>query len=219
MAGLLGKPQISLGKVEGSFCIRLHDVENFYHLIDQRIRQQNRGQLIQFTATIKFNDGSAAELPSLEALQRYSEIRPLVSIGLSLTWIYLVIFPGSSKPEKQQIDVDMYTVDQEEEFIEDVFVPDFPFRNPFKISSGLIRFRVSYTVRSWGADIENLLSNHIQSLIISAESKVKRFILRWYRYVTTIVACVFWFAILSIIITLTLSTKIWQHHLSASLSG
>src|SRR5215472_5239232 len=81
---------------------------------------------------------------------------------------------------------------------------DVSLRDP----SGLIRYRVSYTVRSWGTDIENLLRDHVKSLIVFPNSKIRRFILKWHRYITPIVGGVFFLAILSIIRTLV--AKKWQ---------
>jgi hypothetical protein len=78
---LLGKPQIAEGRFSGPFTVTLHDIENFYFLIQQRIKEQNIGQLVQFTAAVKFDDGTSVELQSLEYLRAYSEVKPVVSIG------------------------------------------------------------------------------------------------------------------------------------------
>ena len=41
----------------------------------------------------------------MSGLKTYSEVRPLVSTGVTLTWVYLVTFHNVSVPEKQQIEV------------------------------------------------------------------------------------------------------------------
>jgi hypothetical protein len=81
MSGLLGKPQVISGRYMGSFDLSLSDVENFFYLVDQRVKEQNKGNPTQFTASIKYDDGTSVELTSLEELKIYSETRPRVSVA------------------------------------------------------------------------------------------------------------------------------------------
>ena len=52
----------------------------------------------------------------------------------------------------------------------------------------MISYRVSYTARTWGADIENLLKGHIRSLIIPEHSALRRFVRKWHTYVMNFIA-------------------------------
>jgi hypothetical protein len=78
LSGLLGKPQVAKGNFTGTFTVGLEELENFYHLLDQRVTEQNRGSLVQFTALISFDDGTSIELPSLADLKAYTEVRPSI---------------------------------------------------------------------------------------------------------------------------------------------
>jgi len=175
---LLGKPQVAEGRFRGPFNIELIDIENFYQLIQYRITEQNKGQLIQFNSHINYNDGTSVEIESLNTLKMYSEVRPLVSTGVILTWVYLVTFNQSSVPEKQQIEVIIDTSLRQSNLAS--FLP--------LQEEAMISYRVSYTARSWGADIENLLKDHIRSLITQENSKLRALIRRWKTYVMNFIA-------------------------------
>lgn len=130
MSKLLGKPQVAEGRFRGPFNIELTDIENFYHLIQYRITEQNKGQLIQFTSNIHYDDGTSVEVESLVGLKTYSEVRPLVSTGVVLTWVYLVNFNNVPVPEKQQIEVNIDTSRRPRKLVQ-------PF--PFHELPGIIR--------------------------------------------------------------------------------
>jgi hypothetical protein len=159
VSGLLGKPQTIARGFLGPFDITRSDIENFYHLIDQRVQQQNEATLISFTATIVYDDRSSVQLNSLADFMAYNEVRPLISHAVHLSWGFLVKFRDKKVPEKQQIDVSIST---------DSFA-QFDEPGPYVIrdfnSFGKISLRVEHTARTWGADIESLLSGHIQTLV------------------------------------------------------
>ena len=161
ISSLLGKSQICEGLFDGWFEIHLKDIENFYHLVDQRLSEQNVSRLISFTVVIKYFDGTSVELPSLDHLRQHVEIRPVVSSGVLLTWIYLVGFRGRPIPERQQIDVEIQSSRGNEE---DALYYSSP-RSQHSHGSGYMKYRVSYTARTWGSNIENMLRSHILTLI------------------------------------------------------
>src|SRR4051794_32955810 len=75
ICGLLAKAQVAEGQIIGNFDLEIADVENFFHLIDQRVQEQNQANLVQFTVKLLFTDGSSVLLPTLQQLQTYSEVR------------------------------------------------------------------------------------------------------------------------------------------------
>lgn len=105
ISGLLGKPQTITQSMRGAFDISAIELMNIHQLIDQRIRQQNQGELIQFTVRIIFNDDSSVLLNSYSDLQHYNEVRPVVSKQVHLSWSYLIRFADRNVPEKQSIDL------------------------------------------------------------------------------------------------------------------
>jgi hypothetical protein len=160
ISGLLGKPQTISKGFRGSFEINQDHVQDIYNLLIQRINQQNKAKLIQFTAKIVFKDNSAVSLNSLAEFISYREIRPISSEQLHLSWSFLVEFQDKKSPEKQEIDVSFITSDGPIPIIdEDVF---FALS---KLKNGIIHFRIRHTARTWGADIEALLSGHIKNLL------------------------------------------------------
>jgi hypothetical protein len=190
MSKLLGKPQVAEGRFFGSFDIELRDIENFYYLIEQRVTEQNKGRLVQFASNIYFDDGTSVEVESLSSLKVYSEVRPLVSTAVVLTWVYLVQFHNSAIPEKQQIEVNIYTKQhrQRQETVVHrygIYTERVIFGNNME---AMISYRISYTGRTWGADIENLLKDHITGLLIVEPRSIRSFIRKWESFIANIIA-------------------------------
>jgi hypothetical protein len=153
---LLGKPQIASGGFQGPFRITLDSVDNFYHLIQQRVHEQNKGSLVQFAVSVQYDDGTSVEVTSIEYLKAYAEVRPVISTGIKLTWVYLVSFTNASAPERQQIDVsiDLKPRRRRIGIVHAVEGPEFFELGPTEYRSlSSISYRVSYTARTWGADI------------------------------------------------------------------
>lgn len=175
ISGLLGKPQEIRRTFTGSFSLRVDDIENFYHLVEQRLQEQNQANLIQFQSVITYTDGSSVKIDSLEDLKSFAELRPLISCGISLTWVYLIKFQNRETEERQQIDIDMRAwhankvrlIHQAELLYPDTFGPNI------LESTGFIGIRISHTARSWGIDIENMLSSHIENFLTPTEGKVR----------------------------------------------
>lgn len=158
IAGLLGKPQTITRSFAGPFEIDRHDIENFYHLVEQRVQQQNEAVLISLTVTLVYDDRSTVQLNSFTDFQNYNEVRPLISEAVHLSWSFLVKFPDRDVPEKQQIDVSIQT----EGFVS---LPERGHVMQLMSEKGVLSFRIQHTARTWGADIEALLSGHIETLI------------------------------------------------------
>lgn len=106
-------------------------------------------------------------LNGFDHLVNYNEKLPLVSKAVHLTWQYLVKFKDKSSFEKQEIALS---------FLTDSDGP-IPFMDegmsiPFYENG--INFRISHTGRTWGADIEAILTKHLKT-IVQEESKYIRF--------------------------------------------
>jgi hypothetical protein len=103
IAGLLGRAQTIESVVEGPFEVNKQSIENLFHLIEQRIGSQNEATLVQFTSRVVYNDSSSVLLNSLQSFLSYNEVKPLISVGLHLSWTYLIKFQNKPFPEKQVI--------------------------------------------------------------------------------------------------------------------
>jgi len=163
IAGLLGRPQTIERSIAGPFEVSKLDVENIYHLIDQRLTSQNEATLVQFTARIVYDDNSSVLLNSFFDFASYSEVRPLKSWSVHLGWTFLVKFRNKQYPEKQQIDISFYggPVSNNVEF--EVRFGHVPQRAMNR--GGTILYRISHTDRTWGTDMDALLDGQLRTLV------------------------------------------------------
>ncbi|MCI5208308.1 MAG: hypothetical protein D3910_05840, partial [Candidatus Electrothrix sp. ATG2] len=92
LKSLLGRPQKIEKKYSSAFEIELNHIIDVFHLVDQRVGQQNKGNLINFSATISFDDGSSVTLTDIDSLKSYREIKSIVSNSVLLIWTYLIQF-------------------------------------------------------------------------------------------------------------------------------
>ncbi len=170
VSGLLGKPQTIEKSLHGVFEINANDLANTFHLVNQRINQQNEATLIQFTVKIIYNDDSSVLINSLEDFQAYTEVRPLISTGVSLSWSYLVKFKNKDVPERQNIDLSFRSGSDDGigAIVEDGVLIRKGYRN-WHESGAFIR--IEHTERTWGIDIESLLTGNVKSFMKSTESR------------------------------------------------
>ncbi len=171
---LLGSPQAITRRVRGSFEACPDDFRNLHHLLIQRLSQQNRGTLVQFWARLGFSDDSAVELNAIEELLSYNEVRPIVTMSVNLKWVFLVKFEDKQAPERQTIQVSFYSSGDRSVFIDDEESPDYYRLMPLR-PEGVIHFRIEHTARTWGADLEALLSNHLEGLV-KTETPLRKFV-------------------------------------------
>lgn len=184
ISGLLSKGQTIEAVVSGTFDITRSHLINLFHLVHQRIQQQNDGALIQFNVTIRYDDSSSVQLNSLEEFERYAEIKPHISNGATLTWVYLIQFRGRPVPEKQEINVTFRTKRSTRFF-------DFDGRVIRGwVNSGGFEIQVKHTARSWGVDIESLLIGHLNTLKLE-EAAIRKLLSRFSSYLGWIAGLAF----------------------------
>jgi hypothetical protein len=169
VVGLLGRTQSISRIIRGSFELSLKDVENIYYLINQRILQQNEAKLIQFNTKIVYSDNSSIMLNSFEELLTYNEVRAISTDSIHLSWQYLVKFQDKDIPEKQEIDISFIANESHPSSIENDDLPFF-----YRSIGGYIPIRIKHTARTWGADIESLLTSHLENLL-KPKNKLKEF--------------------------------------------
>jgi hypothetical protein len=157
LVSLLGKPQTITKRFVGSFCIDKDSIVNIFQIIEQRIHQQNDAKLISFRSLITYNDNSTVELSGFEHLVNFNEPLPLIPKGIDLTWQYLIKFKDKEIQEKQEINIS-FNVGAGFRSLGNNIIFDF---GHFRTNVSL---RISHTARTWGADMEALLSKHIEVL-------------------------------------------------------
>jgi hypothetical protein len=97
----------------------------------------------------------------------------LVSVAVDLTWDYLIQFNHKTHPEKQSIDIRIWTEDASERYRtrrhdETVVVGSSESRS-------FVNITIRHTARTWGMDIEALLTSHVQSFIFPQDN-LKNFV-------------------------------------------
>lgn len=145
-------------------------MQNFHDLINQRVTQQNNGKLLQLKTQIYYSDESSVLLSSYEELVSYNEVKPVISEAVRMTWTYLIQFADKKVPEKQEVELMIISTPQGNVIEDD----DIPVIYP---SYGQFRLIIKHTARTWGADIEALITHQINS-ILSPSSKFREFIRR-----------------------------------------
>lgn len=160
IGSLLGKPQTIEKNFDGRFELTKNDITDVYYLVTQRIQQQNRGNLIQFSVQLTYNDNSSVILNSLESFISHTEIKPLIVIKVDLSWIFLVKFEDKEHPEKQTIDLSFISRNSRA----GRYIIDFDHSPSLSINS--VFLRINHTARTWGSDIESLISGFVQQVII-----------------------------------------------------
>lgn len=188
IAELLGKPQSIEQRIIGQFELTKSDIENTFHLVHQRVTQQNEAFLVQFAVKTFYGDGSSVLNNTLTDFLHYTEVRPLVSVGVLLSWTYLIKFQDKSVPEKQEIELSFSTDDDGSLTLRDgeLIATQIMFRRP----SGAIFLRINHTARTWGVDLESLLANHVK-VFLREEPKWQRILYKHSEKVGIIVALVF----------------------------
>jgi hypothetical protein len=184
---LLGRPQSINKTIAGIFDIDIADIMDLHHLLDQRINQQNKATLIQFTARLIYSDESSILLNSIEELETYNEVRKVVSTSIHMQWDYLVKFEDKQLPEKQSIQVSVVTSHSHKHLFSTNGARESV---GFFDLGGFIDITIHHTARTWGADIESLISNFSESLMKN-EHWLKKYIRKYEGWISLISAFIF----------------------------
>lgn len=163
IAGLFRSQQTINRYFSGQFIIGSEEIKNIYHLLEQRISQQNDAKLVAFSVSINFDDASTVKLNSFLDFERYNELKPIISTAVTLNWTYLIRFQGSRIPERQVIDLTFNAEEKGHAFVIRDGIPWPVLSSPWTGTGAALR--IEHTLRSWGTDIESLLTNHLQVLL------------------------------------------------------
>ncbi|MEF1253910.1 hypothetical protein [Vibrio sp. M260112] len=131
---------------------------NLHEMIDQRICQQSESHLINFTAVIYFEDGMKRSITSIEAFRAYAETKTQLTTDIKIVWEYLVHFPRKNHPEKQQISFTASIANRKPPSSSsqiDKLARTLAYRG----EKSLINVQIDHTERTWGDDIENIISS------------------------------------------------------------
>ncbi|TKB23854.1 hypothetical protein FCL47_20450 [Desulfopila sp. IMCC35006] len=179
ISSLLGQQQSIEREIDANFDIDHAWLVNLHELLHQRINQQADAHLVSFSAVIYFGNGLKRNLTTIEAFKTYNETKKNIPIGIKLIWSYLIQFPGRSYPEKQQISFSAQMGFNAQS--------DLKFKNTlFQSIIGVyerstIGFNIEHTERTWGDDLEVIISNQVDQIIRG--SSIKDTLLNTTRYI------------------------------------
>jgi len=166
--------KVIFGALRGTFDLDKNKVENFFHLVEQRVREQNRPSASVCEVSVYYNDGTSRKFPSIEEFGDYSETRNRFPTVVTLHLAYLITFPDSDTPEKQQVDVLIRSSESMEETIDLVQTESQIRMSGDKVQvqvtdngseMGVISYTINHSRVSWGLDIEGHVKGHIESIL------------------------------------------------------
>ena len=154
MSGLLGKSQTNEKKISGSFVIKQRDISDIYSLLEQRIKQQNNGNLLQFSVKVFFDDDSSSLFTDINSFLTSRDIYSRKTIRIFMQWVYLIKFEDKKIPEKQTISVACQS--NSYSLSDNIILPYS------KKTYGNIFISIEHTARTWSNDIEMLLTKYFE---------------------------------------------------------
>ena len=166
--------KVIFGALRGVFDLTRNDIENFFHLVDQRVGEQNSCDDILCEVSIYYSDGTSRKFPSIGEFKNYSETKKRIPTVITLHITHLIVFPDNEMPEKQQIDIEIRASESTSETIDMVATDNRVRMAGDKVQFGVGRENadygiISYTINhsrvSWGLDLEGHIVSQIERLL------------------------------------------------------
>lgn len=176
--------KVTFGAFRGTFDLNRHEIGNFFHLIDQRVSEQNGCSASFCEFAVYYNNGTSRKFPGIDDFNGYTETRNRFPTVVTLHLVYFISFPESEAPEKQEVDIVIRASESTKDTI-DIVTTDSRMRmSGDKIqlavsednrNLGLITYTINHSKISWGLDLEGHIQGHIETLL-TEPSKAERFL-------------------------------------------
>lgn len=154
LSGLLKTPKTIRSRRAMGFEIDREGLIDVFHLIDQRIIDQQEATLTDFKVTLFYKNSHSVSFNTLPEFERYGEVVDEECTSVELSLVYLLAMPGSEIPQKQEIS---FTCRTEEFPMEDLgLLEGIPLRS-LGLHRGGIDYEIRHTNTTWGYDLSNLL--------------------------------------------------------------
>jgi hypothetical protein len=151
----LGRKETLKYEADTQFLLRHNDIEQFHHLIDQKIAKEKDIHVHHFSMQVEYNDGTTREVNGIEAVTKFNETRDVIPVSVTMLWNILVTFPNAQSVENQRIALSFLT--DEESLRGFDFVPKGYYK-------GRIILLIQHTNQAWGIEILNLLKDKISQV-------------------------------------------------------
>jgi hypothetical protein len=160
VTNLLGQQETILENKHCLFEVSMEWLIHLHHSIDQRIHQQSHSSLVDFSCKFSYVNGPARKITSINSFLHFNEGKIVETDEVEIIWTYLVNFPNKQTPEKQEIHLKVISNSDDV-----ISFQSGPFRRVQTIR-GLIAYKISHTERTWGDDIQTILSREIDTIVI-----------------------------------------------------
>ncbi|MEE5045510.1 hypothetical protein V2J81_19305 [Pseudomonas alliivorans] len=173
ITNLLGQPETIHSGTDDTFIVTHEWLVHVHHLLEQRIKLQANSSLVDFSATIKYEEAPSRKITTANGFIHFNETLSASTASIMIAWTYLVFFPNKPSPEKQEITLRISTSHTS------LLDMDTPYIPRMISKEGFISLTVAHTERTWGDDIIALLNREIKAIAIpkSLISRCKEFAL------------------------------------------
>ena len=159
IANLLGQRRRLSRSFNVNFLIDWPWLHNLDRLIIQRVVHQNDAELVDFSFKLDLKNGGTTHVTSRSDFESFRDISSVETIGVELIWTFLVKFPTSKVPEKQEVRFSA----QSDRIYHRYFNKNrvFSYFNDFRVDNEEMAIDVYYTNVTWGDDIISIVSTHV----------------------------------------------------------
>jgi len=155
VVNFLGNKEKLFYEDECSYLLRRNDLEQFYYLVDEKIKKEHYIYINSFSVHVSYNDKTSRLINSIEELNRFLETRDVISESVTLTWNVILKYPDAENRtiENQKIELSFFKSDD--------------------VNLGAIKLIVEHTNQAWGGEILNLIKDKILDVCVE-EPKIVR---------------------------------------------
>ena len=158
IANLLGQRRRLSRQFDVCFVMDWPWVYNLDQLVVQRVEHQNEANLVDFSFKMFLENGRTTEITSRPDFLAFRDLSNSETVGAEILWTFIVKFPTSQVPEKQEIRFVARTKDLDTTNHSKRRLERFLFPN-----SEQMNLDIFYTNVTWGEDLMVVVSNHILS--------------------------------------------------------
>ncbi|MCU0829016.1 MAG: hypothetical protein MUE52_16885 [Tabrizicola sp.] len=166
--------KVIFGALRGVFDLNRAQIESFFHVIDQRISEQNHRTPIVCEVAVYYSDGTSRKFESVTSFSNYSETRNRFPTVVTIHQAYDLRFPDSSESERQSIDIEIRTSESISETI-DMVANDRQLRmagDNVQVmvgnrtgEYGVVTYTINHSRVSWGLDLEGHIKSQIEKIL------------------------------------------------------
>jgi hypothetical protein len=161
IANLLGQRRRLSRDFDLNFFVDWPWIQNLDQLVMQRVEHQNEGNLVDFSLKLFLSNGRTTHLTTRADFETFRDFSSFESVGIEITWTFIVKFPTSAIPEKQEIRFLARTDELGEQ--KRGVKSKIPFFETLKIREEQMLVEIFYSNITWGEDLLQLISNHALS--------------------------------------------------------